>query len=221
MGETCGYKVEEDRMRIPSTRRTCFVGTSPKEPRDWTSLLTAKAEIIASESSGSTSFQPRPAVEPVRNCTRIDRAIQDELVNLTAKCLLAAGSRQSGTTWNAGGTVEFPALVEALVKDFKDFDRLKKECGGLQTLLRNHSHIFVVQGKAVRFRSPDELSSAQWRAQKKKVKMSSEGSLAQPVKRKPCWFYSFHPDGCPLDNDGCRYLHLPVADKEADVTEQC
>ena len=202
-------------MRIPSTRRTCFVGNSPTDP-DWSLLIRSKVDMIASESCGSASFQPRPAVEPVRNCTRIDRSIQEELVNLTAKCLLAAGSSHqspdSASGWNPGGTVEFPALVEALHRDFKDFDRLKKECGGLQTLLKNHSHIFVVQGKAVRFRSPEELSSSQWRSQKKKKKarFSTEESNAPKLKNRPCWFFAFHPNGCPLDDDSCRYVHLPT-----------
>lgn len=98
VGRTCGYTVEEDRMRIPSTRRTCFVG-SIQIDADWSSLLRAKADMIAAESRAGKAtdvqaleFTPRPAVEPIRNCTRIDRSIKDRLVDLTAKCLLIAGT---------------------------------------------------------------------------------------------------------------------------------
>ena len=97
VGRTCGYQAEEDRMRIPSTRRTCFVGTIRPDEANWDDLMRAKTELIASSgrrgesSETATEFRPRPAVELVRNCTRVDRSIQDRLVDLAAKCLLAAG----------------------------------------------------------------------------------------------------------------------------------
>lgn len=96
--------------------------------------------------------------------------------------------------------------MQQLAKDFADFGRLKSECGGIQTLLRNHSHIFVVREKAVRFRNAEELSVEQWTAESSKKK---KGMKADGIKKaKACWFFSHHPDGCPLDANSCRYLHI-------------
>nr|CAG4643282.1 EOG090X07W1 [Ilyocryptus agilis] len=143
VGRKCGYRVEEDRMRIPSTRRTCLVGYVCLDAPlgDWKTAATAKSQLVSRPEG--IEFQPRPAVELVRNCTRVDRSIQDEIVRLTAQYLLSCSTApQESDKWNPGGTVELPELVTILRRDFKDFDQLKNECGGIQTLLRNHSHIY-------------------------------------------------------------------------------
>lgn len=214
VGRTCGFQVEEDRMRIPSTRRTCFVGkVKPQTELEWARLLKAKSNMIALSKDGveETKFQPRSAVELVRNCTRVERGIQDEIIDLTAKCLLRGESKVEPGQWNRGGEINLTDLVELLSKDFKDFHRLKSECGGIQTLLRNHSHIFVVQNKSVRFRSPQELSVDEWRNQqnhsKAKRKRPSDSHSRKDVKSRACWFFVHHPDGCPQDQDSCRYIH--------------
>ena len=218
VGRTCGFRVQEDRMRIPSTRRTCFVGTlDDRDQSEWSSLLEAKSALIAKSREGvpETTFQPRPAVESIRNCTRVERSILDEIVHLTAKCLLAGGSPPEGGGWNPGATVNFLDLMEWIRKDFNDFHRLKNECGGIQTLLRNHSHIFLVQNQSVRFRSPQELSVDEWRAQLRNPtptarKKSRPTESSSQVKKRPCWFFTHHPDGCPLNQESCRYVHETV-----------
>ena len=214
VGRNCGFQVEEDRMRIPSTRRTCFVGTvRSKTESEWAALLKTKSEMMALSKEGveETKFQPRSAVELIRNCTRVERSIQENIIDLTAKCLLESGSQRENGEWNRGGEINLTDLVGLLSRDFKDFHRLKSECGGIQTLLKNHSHIFVVQNKCVRFRSPQELSADEWRSQQKhskaKKKMRTESTVSRDVKSKICWFFVHHPDGCPLNQDSCRYLH--------------
>jgi len=215
VGETCGYRVEEDRMRIPSTRRTCFVGrTEQRSAEQWRPVASAKSQLIGGGGGGG-DFKPRAAVEPVRNCTRVERSILDRIVELTVKNLLAAGSSAhvSGGQWNAGGTLVLGELVRLIGREFSDLHLLKSECGGIQTLLRNHSHIFVVEKKAVRLRSPLELSAQQWRSQQrpnnKKLK-TQQTQQTQLEKTKTCWFFQRHPDGCPLTGDTCRYLHVDL-----------
>ena len=219
VGRTCGFHVQEDRMRIPSTRRTCFVGSlDARSQSEWAVLLDAKSQLIAMSREGvpDTTFQPRPAVELVRNCTRVERSILDEIVHLTAKCLLAGGSQPEESGWNPGATVNFSDLMESIRKEFNDFQRLKNECGGIQTLLKNHSHIFVVQNQSVRFRSPEELSVDEWRAQLRnqnptaRKKLKSAEPPTREVKRRQCWFFIHHPNGCPLNTESCRYIHETV-----------
>lgn len=180
---------------------------------DWESLLESKSQLIASSKTGveTPTFLPRDAVEPIRNCTRIDRGIQEEIINMTARFLLESRHSKDKGKWNHGGEINLTDLVEMISKDFKNFHLLKSECGGIQTLLRNHSHIFVVQNKAVRFRSPTELSAQEWRNQQSSSKSRKTKRIAtnhSEVKRKECWFFHHHPDGCPLENDLCRYVHF-------------
>jgi tRNASer (uridine44-2'-O)-methyltransferase len=201
IGRNCGYQVEEDRMRIPSTRRTCFVGSiQPKSESEWAELLKVKSRMIALSKEGveETKFQPRSAVELIRNCTRVERSIQDFFINLTAKCLLDCGTQNQPGEWNPGGEINLTDLVTLVREDFKDFDQLKSECGGIQTLLRNHSHIFVVQNKCFRFRSPKELSIDEWRNQQKNSKAKKRSRLDHPSirtddKTRICWFFVYHP----------------------------
>nr|CAG4646338.1 EOG090X07W1 [Macrothrix elegans] len=215
VSQTCGFQVERDRLRIPSTKRICFLGfSSSKEASEWSHLLKLKSHLISESDDqvAQASFQPRPAEESVRNCTRVERSILDTVVDLTAKCLLDRSPKPSQEEWNSGGIIPLPELVELLGREFKEFHRLKNECGGIQTLLRNHSHIFVVENKSVRFRSPTELSSSEWRNSHKLFKVSAKRKLAPdattPAKKtKLCWFYKNHPNGCPLTSDTCRYLH--------------
>lgn len=214
IGRNCGYDVKEDRLRIPSTRRTCFVGTIDKRSdSEWADLLKVKTKMIAMSKDGveETIFQPRSAVELIRNCTRVERSIQDAFVNLTAKYLLECKTQNQPGEWNPGGEVNLTDLVTLVSQEFKDFSRLKNECGGIQTLLRNHSHIFIVQGKCVRFRSPKELSMDEWRIQQKNPKAIRKlRSTTRPTvntKTKACWFLANHPDGCPMTQESCRYLH--------------
>lgn len=48
VGRGCGFDVRVDRMRIPSTRRTCLVGTVPagRSPAQWHSLAADAAKLL-------------------------------------------------------------------------------------------------------------------------------------------------------------------------------
>lgn len=207
IGTVCGYQVEKDRMRIPSTRRTCFVGrTTPG--RDWNSARHSALQLIRAESAagGGLVFEARPAQEPVRNCTRVDRTVLDKIIGVTVNRLLGSGSAADGG-WNKGGTVRIKDLVAGIDPD--DLRALKSEYGGIQTLLKNHSHIFVVQDQCVRFRSPQELSPAEWKAASRGGRRNKKARLDfTDAKTRTCWFFKNHPDGCPLSQtNSCRYLH--------------
>nr|CAG4644043.1 EOG090X07W1 [Lepidurus arcticus] len=143
LGVALGYSMEQDRLRIPSTRRICWLG------RVWQPVECLE-QIISSwlqKHSHSTSveselnFKPRPVLEPVRNCTTVAANVTQRIVDLTAKLLLE-GVTTSERAWTAGKTL--PLLQVAVQVPAEDLQALKNECGGLQTLLRNHSHIFCL-----------------------------------------------------------------------------
>ncbi|XP_015753046.1 PREDICTED: probable tRNA (uracil-O(2)-)-methyltransferase, partial [Acropora digitifera] len=249
VGETCGFHVEEDSLRIPSTKRICQIGrvrtysegthilrdsvikemilrrgcdidagnipetfssTSIKQtPHDGSrgnvqylkekttsrscektdnSCIDLQQVAIASEvtennlengendncysesssRSGpthvlSSSFQPRPTKEPMRNCTALNRSLKEFIVNTVARNLLGFplksddvcdtesvsgdacqhpvdNSRTSLNQWRRGGQMELSEVAELF--DKSTLLQLKNECGGLQTLLRNHYYIF-------------------------------------------------------------------------------
>jgi len=220
--EGCGFLTLVDRLRIPSTKRTCFVGwkrTYAKEKSamidaDIQKIINARSTIVTSfqkETVGSeakddpwsSSFKPRSSVEQARNCTQLDRELVLNIVNVIAAHLLRVNRRISlewrpGETWNAGGQIDIGEAAKLLAPEM--LQHLRNECGGLQTLLKNHNHIFYVTQGKVQFRTPGFVNK------RKRVKRKRNNS--EPLRKvKPCWFHKNHPDGCPALEVDCDFQH--------------
>lgn len=193
--EKCGFITEKDKLRIPSTKRTCFVSKTRTYSEDkWTetiasiqALVDSKCMIQSDSGEVTCSFKPR-VEEKVRNCTKIHSDILQSVVHLVAEQLLAK-KRLSTQGWNCGAVVEISLLAKIIPQE--TLKMLKNECGGLQTLLRNHHHIFLVQSGKVEFRVP-------------RKKTESESTV---WKTKPCWFDHNHPNKCPLPDAHCSFIH--------------
>ena len=213
VSEECGFKIEVDKLRIPSTKRTCFIGskrTYSKETNREEEIkriieersLKVNSLKIQEENQWSSDFKPRETVERVRNCTQVDKNIITEIIHTVANLLLSKAriiSLKDESTWNAGGQIELSELANIIPS--KSLKSLKNECGGLQTLLRNKSHIFCIEGGKVRFRMPGTKSTSNRKRRKNLVDKKI------PLKEKVCWFHANHPDGCPLSDQDCNFKH--------------
>ena len=101
--------------------------------------------------------------------------------------------------------------------------KLKKECGGIQTLLRNNhqvsysvgfksllfnfdylDQIFLVQGGYVQIRDWNNINCEEGNKRKRKRTSNNQQNVH---KTKPCWFDCHHPDGCPRPPTTCPFLH--------------
>nr|XP_031835709.1 probable tRNA (uracil-O(2)-)-methyltransferase [Nomia melanderi]XP_031835710.1 probable tRNA (uracil-O(2)-)-methyltransferase [Nomia melanderi]XP_031835711.1 probable tRNA (uracil-O(2)-)-methyltransferase [Nomia melanderi]XP_031835712.1 probable tRNA (uracil-O(2)-)-methyltransferase [Nomia melanderi]XP_031835714.1 probable tRNA (uracil-O(2)-)-methyltransferase [Nomia melanderi]XP_031835715.1 probable tRNA (uracil-O(2)-)-methyltransferase [Nomia melanderi]XP_031835716.1 probable tRNA (uraci len=216
----CGFRTYVDKLRIPSTKRICLVGwertgdddVEAKENRI-REMISAKATLIQQENktdvhlnegshvNGWTcDFKPRDTVEKVRNCTQLEKTLIANIVNIVANQLLENGrlislDESTKKNWNAGRRLDLRQLAESIPRE--SLIRLRKECGGLQTLLKNHSHVFrVMQGK-VEFRVPGTEVHEKSKRKKSSVRR----------KVKPCWFHERHPNGCPVTEANCAYKH--------------
>lgn len=196
--DECGIVPEKDKLRIPSTKRICFVGRTRNYTEDQYKTYIAKLQTFVSskckiqlnhesQESWSSQFTPR-SEERVRNCTKIESDVRESIVNLVTGQLLAKRSL-SADGWNFGGSMEISVIAKIVPAE--SLQKLKKECGGLQTLLKNHHHIFKVVNGKVEFRIPVE-------------KYKTDNSV---WKKKPCWFYNNHPNKCPLLDEKCSFIH--------------
>ncbi|KAM9424614.1 putative tRNA (uracil-O(2)-)-methyltransferase isoform 1-T1 [Pholidichthys leucotaenia] len=155
---------------------------------------------------GSTwvaGFQPRDRVETVRNCATLPRDFVDSVVLRVVNVLLAMTMENEGGTyseWNKGGSLSVSDVAALLEQE--TLQLLKKECGGLQTLLKNNHQVFRVEGGRVYIRDWRDRSSFKVDAKRKPV---SPGAL----KTRLCWFHVHHPQGCPLQADSCAFAHGP------------
>ncbi|XP_003699355.1 putative tRNA (uracil-O(2)-)-methyltransferase [Megachile rotundata] len=211
LSNECGFKTYLDKLRIPSTKRICLIGWERiHEERSMTEdriqrLLSEKTTLIREEKEKTISewtcdFKPRDTVERVRNCTQLDKMLIKNIVDTVANQLLNEGRvislEKQSRTWNAGRCLELGEIAESIPRE--TMLRLRKECGGLQTLLRNHSHIFCVAKGKVQFKVPGT---------KQQVRRPRKNFVAPRTKTKPCWFHENHPNGCPAIDTECNYKH--------------
>lgn len=195
IGTLCGFDVTAEKMKIPSTKRICLVGQR-RLNRNLTEINENVGRILGNILG---EFKPRSAIEPVRNCSQISKNVQKEILILVQGKLLSVRNEillESGRKWNQGGTFNIPELASVLSGDL--LMKLKSECKGLQTLLKNHHQVFFVNSGTVQLRTPESLA-----VNSLNVKNRDDFKW----KQKPCWFFGNHPDGCPIPETNCSYSH--------------
>ncbi|XP_067650210.1 probable tRNA (uracil-O(2)-)-methyltransferase [Haliotis asinina] len=231
VGEMCGFSVEEDTLRIPSTKRVCFIGRvrtySKKEEslQDTTRTLYVQSRCVQAKPESnspcckkprlnvsepgkgwSAKFEARQSEEPVRNCQKVATATKQAIVKTVFEKILVAPDSEvvsvgDGKHWRKGGSLPLCEVAQLLDEDI--LQQLKAESGGLQTLLRNHNSVFQVSGGRVRLR---DFSQANPWSQSRKAK-NKKLSAADHHKTSLCWFHANHPDGCPRSADKCDFAH--------------
>ncbi|XP_059211116.1 probable tRNA (uracil-O(2)-)-methyltransferase [Centropristis striata] len=154
------------------------------------------------DSSWGAGFQPRDKVETVRNCASLPRDFVDSVVLQVANVLLGMTEDDGGSSddWNQGGSLAVSEVAGLLEQE--TLQLLKKECGGLQTLLKNNHQVFRVEGGRVYIRDWRDRKSSRADTKRKPV---APGAL----KTRPCWFFEHHPQRCPLQAGSCAFAHGP------------
>ncbi|KAG5898261.1 hypothetical protein JTB14_008606 [Gonioctena quinquepunctata] len=112
----CRFRTALDKLRIPSTRKTCLVGISEHFEKETLDLL--KVEVNAFiESRKSADFKPRSNIELVRNCTQLDREFITELVKFCVNILLSNKhllTKDNGDSWNKGSTLSMVSISKEI-----------------------------------------------------------------------------------------------------------
>ncbi|XP_043429026.1 probable tRNA (uracil-O(2)-)-methyltransferase isoform X1 [Prionailurus bengalensis] len=257
VGLACGFHVQEDCLRIPSTKRVCLIGKRRTYPPTGEALMDEQRTRYINSRQGRpvsppgrepphpppraavaragrphgrqaldagaaeegaearaaglwlSGFHPREKAERVRNCAALPRDFVDRVVLQVGHLLLdaerpCAGSAPSGSlkAWNRGGSLSLADVASEL--DGETLRRLKRECGGLQTLLKNNHQVFEVRSGRVHLRDWREERLRKQRQPEAKRRLFSEA-----FKTRLCWFFSHHPDGCALPSDCCPFAHGP------------
>ncbi|OTF69601.1 hypothetical protein BLA29_006789, partial [Euroglyphus maynei] len=146
----------------------------------------------------------RETKEPVRNCTRIDQNIKQEIISRLSKALISLVNNEKDAY--DGSSLSFQEAMALLDDDNDDEDRdrirkhLKNQCGGLQTFIRNHKFIFTIRNGRIQFQTIDYLRSSI-------CKQNNNDEIQMKKLKKNCWFYENHPRGCPLSANECRFRH--------------
>ncbi|XP_067640946.1 probable tRNA (uracil-O(2)-)-methyltransferase [Eurosta solidaginis] len=207
LSQKCGYATLKDRLKIPSTKRLALVGYERTHSRDdFDKKLKEIANLVEEERMkygngiSEVDIKLRDRNELVRNCTKIDKNIIDALVLKIFQQLLSAASimpektNEEANRWQCGNALRMCEIVKSLDKN--ELQNIKAECGGIKTLLRNKHEIFeFIEKERVRVRKPQLHVATQ---AKEKL---------QTVKKRNCFFFLHHPDGCPLLDEQCSFIH--------------
>ncbi|VDK65429.1 unnamed protein product [Onchocerca ochengi] len=181
-----GYCVEEDRLKIPSTKRYCFLCTVP------TGGLVKNVENIISNMLGYANFPrfvPREKIEKIKNCTQLSWDFRQLLTTKIFRHLFELSPNKT-TVCCGGQSCSLKEIADLLNEEEKA--QLRDSDGGLQTFLKNQHQIFKVVKGAVSIRNWAEEG-------KRRV----EGKL----RTSDCWFHKYYSGGCPLSAQDCSYKH--------------
>ena len=203
--EELGFVFKRDVMKIPSTKRTCFVSSG--RLYDNSNFAENKARVVQYVKNKTDSvnknmqFCKREREIKVINGTKVDPYLCAKVIDLAAGMILE-GITSSDEGWSQGKPISLNELVTH-INQYVSFEELKHQAGGICTILRNAHQVFVIKNGAAVIRD--------WKATvmdaQHKVKVSKPFHGTSCYKKKKCWFYSRHPQGCPVDDSVCTYLH--------------
>ncbi|KAL1241562.1 putative tRNA (uracil-O(2)-)-methyltransferase [Trichinella spiralis] len=176
------FSINQDLLRIPSTKRICFVGRREK-PCENVELKVERCcpNLVVDH------FMYRPL-----KSLRTTRTKSPTPVKMIHRVIRIRLDKQRVLTWNLGGEAKISDCL--LLLDAEEKLMMKNMFGGFKTLLKNNHQTFQIQAGKVRLRD--------WSTVEIKHK--------EMKKTKPCWFDSTHPNGCPLTSDKCPFLHTYI-----------
>ena len=220
-----GVKCFKDKLRIPSTRNVCFISQTLSEnefeAKEDDKKLKEAIEKLITETE-MVEFKAREMgqenARSSRNCTKnveletrnliVRTVIEHLLKNDCNDCIYL--DRYDGSKWNSGRAVKISDLANLF--DQETLNKLKLECGGLKTLLKNYHQLFeVIDRDKVKLKiwrkNNEEQTNIANIANISKNKIVKKSNKPVSIKTKQCLFDLLHPNGCWLKNEDCNFLH--------------
>ncbi|XP_065354873.1 probable tRNA (uracil-O(2)-)-methyltransferase isoform X2 [Calliphora vicina] len=182
ISNVCGFKTEKDRLKIPSTKRIALIGLSRMyTENDYSARMEHIKEFVKHEQQQ----HPNSSLEEIKlrekaEAVRNCESSKDPYV------------KPNDDEWQTGGRLTMSQIAKCLDKE--NLKQIKSECGGLKTLLRNKHEIF-------QFQQPDFVLL------RKPQLQTYNTNKPQTVKKRACFFKLHHPQGCPLTDDECTFVH--------------
>lgn len=238
--ETMGFVVQQDKLRIPSTKRICFVCASRnyieedekkidiqrtdfinKHSKQTASSLSRATCTVKQDNSSNMSlgkethwienFKPRDRVEPVRNCTQLGRKFIESTVVTIAKILLEVENY-----------IEIKKASEIILWNaggkIKLNQLVKLVDPEILKCMKNQCGGF--QTFLRNHRSVFQITEGfvQLNVPVKGIPLNSKSLQKRKNRRgkqynfqeKPCYFHFYHPQGCLLEDRDCNFSHKNV-----------
>lgn len=193
ISDQCGFETKQDRLKIPSTKRLALIGLKLETQTNHNLENFVQLELQKYQTGDSIKL--REKAEAVRNCTKVERSILDFLVLKIFRMLLGNATTNAGKkSWAQGQKLTIRDIAQGLTKE--ELCGIKSECGGIKTLMRNKHEVFEFCGED-RFGIRMPIAAS----------LRSISIKSQTTKKRPCFFKQHHPQGCPLEDSECSFLH--------------
>jgi len=196
ISDRCGFETQQDRLKIPSTKRIALIGLrrTVKDTSNFEDFVQNELhKYQTGEPNSGKAIKLREKTEIVRNCTQVEKSILETLV-LKVFQMLLDNTERINNNWMTGRQLPMREIAKSLTKE--ELIGIKSECGGIKTLLRNKHEVFKFCGNdVIGIRMPIPISTA------------SCSSKSLTIKKRPCFFKIYHPQGCPLEESECSFIH--------------
>ncbi|XP_061001401.1 probable tRNA (uracil-O(2)-)-methyltransferase isoform X2 [Dama dama] len=220
VGSACGFHVEEDCLRIPSTKRVCLIGKSRTYPptreasvdEERTRYINSRRGRPGSPCSGGPA-PPPPGAAPGSAPGLEGPGALDAQPGHAAE----AGADQQGLRAPAEGLWLSGFHPREKAERLRNCAALPQEF--VDRVVLQVAHLLLG-------RSPAGGSAQAWnrgvlngrvrirdwreeRPRKQEEPEAKRGLSPDTFKTRICWFFAHHPDGCVLPADCCPFAHGP------------
>ncbi|CAF1201350.1 unnamed protein product [Rotaria sordida] len=183
------FNIRKDKLRIPSTKNICFMLHGKKlEDRSNDSIHTRLFNQFGIDINHEHAD---PQISNHRSSLIKSKpefySIKFSIIHFLFEYIL-----------NHNKSLTLSTAYDILPNEF--CEQLKSEHGGLKSVILSYRHAlnFDPKTKLITLTNP-QLNS---------IILKQKQSSKQCFKTKPCFFYAFHPNSCPLTDEQCAFSHI-------------
>lgn len=183
------FNIKKDKLRIPSTKNICFMLHQNNDCVN--SIESIRTRLLDRLGIDINLENANPQIPD--HCPALKKSKPDfystkfSIIQFLFEYLLEDNNNNKPLTLSSAYDILPNKLCE----------QLKSENGGLKSIILSYRHAlyFDPKSKLITLSNP-ELNS-----------ISRKQSSKTIFKTKPCFFYMFHPNGCPLTDEQCAFSH--------------
>ncbi|CAF1223476.1 unnamed protein product [Adineta ricciae] len=188
------FDIKRDKLRIPSTKNICFILHDKDDERSSESIRQCLLDQFSIDINLEHA-QPQLAnhSSSVTKSKPAFYSTKFTIIQILFQYLV-----------NSNTSLTLSAAYDLVPDELRE--ELKSENGGLKSIILSYRHAlcFNPQTKLINLANPQTNAIVEKQKQSSKI----------TIRTKPCFFYTFHPNGCPLTNEQCAFSHCSIPEDQ-------
>ncbi|CAF1286043.1 unnamed protein product [Adineta steineri] len=184
------FDIKKDKLRIPSTKNICFMLHQTNENNSIDSIRTHLLDHFGIDITLEHADPQIPNHQA--SCSKSKPEFYSTKFSIIKFLFEYIMTHNQSLTISEAYNILPNELCE----------QLKCENGGLKSIILSYRHAlyFDPQTKLITLANP-QLNS---------ITLKQKKSSKAIFKTKPCFFFTFHPNGCPLIDEQCAFSHCKI-----------